>query len=57
MPEIVFLKDGKFDAVLQNDKEFCLVLDSKTKIVNLKLRMKFTDTVNERRKDTQMLGI
>jgi hypothetical protein len=40
VPETVFLKDGKFEQIIQNDKDYCLVIDNKTSMINLKIRMK-----------------
>jgi hypothetical protein len=55
MPETVFLKDGKFECVVQLDKDFCLSLDNKTKLSNLKVRVKLQDSLKERRMESGYL--
>lgn len=51
MPETVFFRDGKIDLILQNDREYCLYQDTKTKTSdNLEIRKKLPDFVEQRRK-------
>ena len=35
VPETIFISEGKFDFMIQNDKEFYLSYDLKTKLNNL----------------------
>ena len=57
MPETIFLADGKFDSFLQMDKDYCLTIDNKTKMVNLSLRMKLTEVLKDRKADCLALGL
>ena len=50
-PETVFIKEGKFDSIIQMDKDYCLVTDNKTQLINLKIRMKVADIVKERKRE------
>lgn len=49
MPDTVFFKEGKLDFLVQNDKEFCLSFDTKTKMTLFEVRKKLNDIVKERR--------
>lgn len=55
-PETVFLKEGKFDLIFQLDKDYQLVTDNRTQMINLKIRMKLTDIVKDRKKETGFSG-
>lgn len=55
-PETVFLKDGKFDVIFYNDKDFHLTQDNKTVLVNMQVRNKLIESIVEKRKDFEMLG-
>ena len=57
VPETLFCREGKFDFILTNDREFCMAIDTKTKLTPIKLRVKFYDVVRERKRDTMPLGL
>ena len=50
MPETVFFREGKIELILQNDREFCLSQDTKTKYTPLEVRKRLPDIVEQRRK-------
>jgi len=47
----LFLKEGKFDFILQNDKDFSMSIDTKTKLSGIKIRVKLQDVIRERKRD------
>ena len=57
MPDTVFFKEGKIDFVAQNDKEFCLSFDTKTKLTLFEVRKSLIKVSKERKTDTVPLGI
>ena len=57
MPDTVFFKEGKIDFVAQNDKEFCLSFDTKTKLNLFEVRKSLIKVSKERKADTVPLGI
>jgi hypothetical protein len=57
MPETVFFKDGKVDYIVQNDRDWCLSQDVKTKYTYLEVNKKLPTIVMDRRKDTVFLGV
>jgi len=57
MPDTVFFKEGKIDFVAQNDKEFCLSFDTKTKLTLFEVRKSLVKVSKERKADTVPLGI
>ena len=57
MPDTVFFKEGKIDFVAQNDKEFCLSFDTKTKLTLFEVRKSLIKVSKERKSDTVPLGI
>jgi len=52
MADTVFFKEGKLDFLVQNDKEFCLSFDTKTKMTLFEVRKKLNEIVKERRQYT-----
>lgn len=57
MPETVFFKDGKIDFIVQNDRDYCLAQDVKTKYTLLEVNKKLPAIVQDRRKDSVYLGV
>lgn len=57
MPDTLFCKDGMFDFILTNDKDWCMAIDSKTKLSAMKIRVKFYDVVRGRKRDCTNLGL
>jgi hypothetical protein len=57
MPETVFFKEGKIDFIVQNDRDWCLAQDVKTKYTYLEVNKKLPTIVQERRKDSVHLGV
>jgi hypothetical protein len=57
MPDTVFFREGKIDFVAQNDKEFCLSFDTKTKLTLFEVRKSLIKVSKERKADTVPLGI
>ena len=57
MPDTVFFKEGKIDFVAQNDKEFCLSFDTKTKLTLFEVRKSLIKVSKERKADTVPLGV
>jgi hypothetical protein len=52
MPETVFLKDGKFDFLVMQDKDYCLTLDTKIKLTSLNIKIRLQDAAKEKKEDT-----
>lgn len=58
MPETVFYsRDGKIEFIVQNDRDWCLAQDLKTKPTNLEVRKKLPTLVEDRRRDVTYLGV
>jgi hypothetical protein len=57
MPETVFFKEGKIDFIVQNDRDWCLAQDVKTKYTLIEVNKKLPAIVQERRKDSVYLGV
>ena len=56
IPETLFVKEGKFDFILQLDRDFCMNIDPKTKLTNLNVKIKLGDVVKEKKKDFMQYG-
>lgn len=57
IPETVFFqKDGKIDFLTMLDRDCCLAQDIKTKMEPVMVRTKISDSVRERKKDSEMHG-
>jgi hypothetical protein len=57
MPDTVFFKEGKIDFLAQNDREFCLSFDTKTKLTLFEVRKSLVKISKERKSDTVQHGI
>lgn len=56
IPETVFLKDGKFDFLVMQDKELCLTLDTKIKLTSLNIKIRLQEAAKEKKEDTVEYG-
>ena len=56
VPETVFYDEGRIEFMTASDRENCIALDVKTKLVNQDVLKKLKELVYERRKDTQLFG-
>jgi hypothetical protein len=56
IPETVFLKDGKFDFLVMQDKDLCLTLDTKIKLTSLNVKIRVQEAAKEKKEDVVEFG-